>query len=95
MLAAWPPDMLTVIFIGPAVALESGCSSSLGGMHLACESLRKGETNLAISSGVNLILIGANPFTRMAQGEEGEDSIVLSKDFKCKTFDAGANGFVR
>ena len=79
-------------FLGPALAIESGCSSSLSAVHLACESLSKGETNLALASGVNVILRPINPF-----GENGADasSSVLSKDYRCKTFDESANGYVR
>ena len=77
---------------GPAMAIESGCSSSLNGLHIACESLHSGETSLALVGGVNLILRPLNPFS----GEvEGKDSVVLSKDYKCKTFDESADGFVR
>jgi acyl transferase domain-containing protein len=75
---------------GPAIASESGCSSALGGLHLACESLLRGETSLAIASGVNLVLIPFNPFSG-----KGEEAVVLSKDFRCKTFDESADGFVR
>jgi len=75
---------------GPAIATESGCSSALGGLHLACESLRSGETSMAIASGVNLVLIPFNPFSG-----KGEEAVVLSKDFRCKTFDESADGFVR
>jgi acyl transferase domain-containing protein len=41
---------------GPNIALESACSSSFLGLHLACQSLQLGETNLAITGGVNVIL---------------------------------------
>ena len=77
---------------GPAMAIESGCSSSLNGLHIACESLHTGETSLALVSGVNLVLLPFNPFSGKV---EGEDTVVLSKDYKCKTFDESADGFVR
>ena len=77
---------------GPAMAIESGCSSSLNALHVACESLHAGETSLALVSGVNLILLPFNPFSGKAQDE---NTIVLSKDYKCKTFDESADGFVR
>jgi len=77
---------------GPAVAIESGCSSSLTGFHMACESLHHGETSLALVSGVNLILLPFDPFS----GKGAEDTgFVLSKDYRCKTFDESADGFVR
>jgi acyl transferase domain-containing protein len=77
---------------GPALALESGCSSSLNGVHLACQSLLAGETDLSIAGGVNLIL---NPFNPFSERPLDDQSTVLSKDFKCKTFDEAADGFVR
>jgi len=55
---------------------SSGCSSSLAALHLACESLRHGDTSLALSGGINLILHGVLPL-----------GVVLSKDKRCKTFD--------
>ena len=78
---------------GPAMAVESGCSSSLSGIHLACESLHTGEISLGIASGVNLILVNpVNPFSGTA---EDKDVVFLAKDYKCKTFDETADGFVR
>ena len=73
---------------GPAVALDTACSSSLVALHLAVQSLRSGETELALVGGVQLILEPeiALGLERMA---------ALSPDGRCKTFDASANGFVR
>jgi acyl transferase domain-containing protein len=73
---------------GPSLAIDTACSSSLVAVHLACQSLRQGESTLAIAGGVNLILrpeltIGFSKLT------------ALSPDGRCKTFDANANGFVR
>jgi acyl transferase domain-containing protein/acyl-CoA synthetase (AMP-forming)/AMP-acid ligase II/acyl carrier protein len=73
---------------GPSVTLDTACSGSLVAIHLACQSLRSGESTLALAGGVNLNLLpDANVFFSKAG--------VLSPDGRCRTFDAGANGIVR
>lgn len=73
---------------GPAVVLDSACSSSLVSIHLACESLRRRESDTALAAGVNLIL---SPENSIACSRFG----MLSPDGSCKSFDADANGYVR
>nr|QVV57685.1 malonyl CoA-acyl carrier protein transacylase [Myxococcales bacterium] len=73
---------------GPCMSVETACSSSLVAMHLACQSLRNGESNLALAGGVNLLLSPTT--TRLLSKTQA-----LSQDGRCKTFDAQANGFVR
>ncbi len=73
---------------GPALALDTACSSSLVAVHLACESLRLGECDMALAGGVNLIL-APDVSVMLAQAH------MLSPDGRCRTFDAGANGYVR
>ncbi|WP_345000658.1 type I polyketide synthase, partial [Tsukamurella soli] len=73
---------------GPAVAIDTACSSSLVAVHLACQSLRLRESDLALAGGVNLIL---RPETQLALGKWG----MLSPRGRCNAFDAGADGFVR
>jgi acyl transferase domain-containing protein/acyl carrier protein/phospholipid N-methyltransferase len=73
---------------GPTMQLDTTCSSSLLAVHLACQSLRSGESNLALAGGVN-VMISPEPtigFCRLK---------ALSPDGHCKTFDANANGYVR
>jgi malonyl CoA-acyl carrier protein transacylase len=73
---------------GPCLALDTACSSSLVTVHLACQSLRSGESDMALAGGVNLIL-------------SPDSSIFLCKvralapDGRCKTFDAAADGYAR
>ncbi|MCP3097310.1 type I polyketide synthase [Myxococcus sp. K15C18031901] len=73
---------------GPSFSIDSACSSSLTAVHLACESLRRGESTLALVGGVNLML-GAE--SQVALSKLG----ALSPDGRCHAFDARANGFVR
>src|ERR1700761_2981491 len=73
---------------GPAVVIDTACSSSLVAVHLACQSLRRRETDQALAAGVNLML---NPANSIATSRWG----MLAPDGRCKTFDADANGYVR
>ncbi|MCK2240553.1 MULTISPECIES: type I polyketide synthase [unclassified Crossiella] len=73
---------------GPSLAVDSAQSSALVAVHLACESLRRGESSLALAGGVNLNLV---PETTMATAKFGGQS----PDGRCHTFDARANGYVR
>lgn len=74
-------------FHGPSFAVDSACSSSLLAIHLAAESVRRGECAMAIAGGVNLILHPAHYVELCASG-------MLSRDGRCKTFDERADGFV-
>lgn len=73
---------------GPSLALDTACSSSLVAVHQACQALGTGECDSAIAGGVNLVL-SAEFGDIFAQAQ------MLSPDGRCKTFDAGANGYVR
>ncbi|BAZ50017.1 beta-ketoacyl synthase [Nostoc sp. NIES-4103] len=73
---------------GPSMAIDTSCSSSLVSVHLACQSLRLKECNLALAGGVGLNLM---PDTSIALSS----TRMLNPDGRCKTFDAAANGFVK
>ncbi|MBB5857529.1 SDR family NAD(P)-dependent oxidoreductase [Amycolatopsis umgeniensis] len=73
---------------GPSLTVDTAQSSSLVAVHLACESLRAGESATAIVAGVNLNLVAESAVTAERFGG-------LSPDGRCFTFDARANGFVR
>ncbi|WP_438828830.1 type I polyketide synthase, partial [Streptomyces klenkii] len=73
---------------GPSLTVDSGQSSSLVSVHLACESLRKGESTIALAGGVNLNIV---PESTLGAAKFGG----LSPDGRCFTFDSRANGYVR
>jgi len=73
---------------GPSVTVDTACSSSLVAVHMACQSLRSGESDTALAAGVNVLLTPAP--TRSFDVAE-----VLSHSGGCHAFDAAADGFVR
>jgi acyl transferase domain-containing protein len=73
---------------GPAIAVDTACSSSLVAVHLACQSLRTRECDLALAGGVNMLLT-PEPFICFAKWG------MMAPDGRCKTFDERADGFVR
>ncbi len=78
----------TLGFTGPAIAVDTACSSGLVAVHLASQALRRGECDMAVAGGVNLILSPRS--TRLVK-----QTRTLAPDGLCKTFDARANGFTR
>ena len=75
-------------FQGPSLAIDTACSSSLVAVHLACQSLRRGESTTAIVGGVNLLIA---PETSEAFAKAG----MMAPDGRCKAFDGRADGYVR
>ncbi|KAI5855057.1 ketoacyl-synt-domain-containing protein [Durotheca rogersii] len=75
-------------FSGPSFAVNTACSSSLAGIHLACNSLWRGDIDTAIAGGTNIL---TNP--DMTAGlDKGH---FLSRTGNCKTFDDSADGYCR
>ncbi|MEI2579702.1 beta-ketoacyl synthase N-terminal-like domain-containing protein [Scytonema sp. PRP1] len=75
-------------FTGPSISVDTACSSSLVTVHLACQSLRNRECDLALAGGVNVLLSPELSITF-------SKARMLAPDGRCKTFDAEANGYVR
>ncbi|WP_442591971.1 SDR family NAD(P)-dependent oxidoreductase [Pedobacter sp. AW31-3R] len=70
---------------GPAVFVDTACSTSLSAIHLACRSLLTRESELALAGGVSLN-------TKRKKGYLYKEGSVTSKDGRSYTFDARANG---
>jgi acyl transferase domain-containing protein/acyl carrier protein len=71
---------------GPSLVVDSACSSSLAAIHLACQSLRSGDSEIALAGGVE-VLLDEKPYLFLSA------SHALSLDGHCRPFSAGANGF--
>ncbi|OXV05636.1 hypothetical protein Egran_06595, partial [Elaphomyces granulatus] len=73
---------------GPSLTVDTACSSSLVAVHLACQSLRAGESKTAIVGATNAILSPDIPV-------ELTNMHFLSPDSICYSFDERANGYAR
>ncbi|MBJ6763014.1 acyltransferase domain-containing protein [Myxococcaceae bacterium JPH2] len=73
---------------GPSVAVQTACSSSLVAIHLACQSLLSGESDMALTGGTSV------SFPQTA-GYLYQEGMILSPDGYCRAFDADAKGTVR
>ncbi|HKX31325.1 MAG TPA: SDR family NAD(P)-dependent oxidoreductase, partial [Blastocatellia bacterium] len=72
---------------GPAITVDTACSSSLVAVHLACQGLWGRETEIALAGGV---FVQSTPGFYLLGGR----AEMLSPTGRCRTFDAGADGFV-
>lgn len=72
---------------GPSMAVDTLCASSLTALHLACESLKRGECDAALAGGVNLSIHPSKYLTHAMM-------TMSSTDGRCKSFGDGGSGFV-
>jgi amino acid adenylation domain-containing protein len=72
---------------GPALSLQTACSTSLVAIHLACQSLLSRQCDMALAGGVSLFSLGPS-------GYPYEEGGILSPDGSCRPFDARARGTV-
>ncbi|RYG32106.1 MAG: polyketide synthase, partial [Burkholderiales bacterium] len=73
---------------GPSISIDTACSSSLVAIHIACQSLRHGESDVALAGGVSLMV---TPDLMVSLSKVG----FMAPDGRSKTFDASADGFGR
>ncbi|WP_431977779.1 type I polyketide synthase [Micromonospora haikouensis] len=73
---------------GPSLAVDTACSASLVALHLACQSVRTGESPVALAAGVNLVISPGLTLTLDAAGATAPDG-------RCKSFDSTADGYGR
>jgi acyl transferase domain-containing protein len=78
----------TLGLTGPCMTIDTACSSALVAIHLACQSLRSRECDVALAGGVSLM---ASPELSIAFCRAG----MLSRDGRCRTFDQSADGYGR
>ncbi|HEV2147242.1 MAG TPA: polyketide synthase, partial [Longimicrobiaceae bacterium] len=88
--ASFPAGRLSYVLgvHGPSMVVATACSSALVSAHLACQSLRSGEADLALAGGVSLML---SPDTNVVLSRMH----AVSPDGRCKTFSAAADGYGR
>ncbi len=72
---------------GPSVCVQTACSTSLVAVHLACQSLLMGESDMALAGGVTVRV-------PQRKGYTARDNAICSPDGHCRAFDAAAEGTV-
>lgn len=72
---------------GPSITVQTACSTSLVALHLACQSIRSGECDMALAGGVSVRI-------PQKSGYLYQEGIILSPDGHCRAFDAKAGGTI-
>ena len=72
---------------GPSINVQTACSSSLVAVHMACQSLLTGESDLAVAGGVSIRCLDAPGYVWQPGG-------ILSRSGRCRPFSALADGTV-
>jgi len=75
-------------FAGPSISVDTACSASLVAMHLACQSIQNGDSEIALAGGVNVILL---PYQMVSMCK----SKFLAVDGQSKAFFDRADGYGR
>lgn len=72
---------------GPSINVQTACSTSLVAVHLACQSLLNGESDIALAGGVSIAV-------PQKTGYHYQQGGILSPDGHCRAFDAQAQGTI-
>ncbi len=72
---------------GPSMTLDTMCSSSLTAIHLACQDLKLGRTDMALAGGVNLS-IHPDKYSMLSAGQ------FISSTGHCQSFGEGGDGYI-
>ncbi|WP_027967632.1 type I polyketide synthase [Halomonas halocynthiae] len=73
---------------GPSMAVDTACSSSLVAFHQACQTIRSGESEMALAGGISLHM---HPYGFIVFSKAS----MLSANGRCRVFDADGDGYVR
>jgi amino acid adenylation domain-containing protein len=72
---------------GPAINVQTACSTSLVAIHMACQSLLQGDCEIALAGGVSILV-------PQQVGYLYQEGLMLSPDGHCRSFDAAAQGTI-